>query len=63
MLAECPCCGEQCEVKEYRRLTQYCKERDADNYINCCKDCKIQDDAHWEEMWKEYYYSQGFGAY
>lgn len=58
----CPCCKETCEVNEYRRLTQYCQERDSDNYIVCCKDCKAEDDSHWEEMWKEYYYSQGFGG-
>ena len=62
-MKECPCCGEIKEVSIHRRLTQYCEERSEDNYIECCLDCKKEDDAHWKEMWAEYYNSQGYGGF
>lgn len=60
-LEKCNCCGKKRKLDTYRRLTQYCNDKD--NWITCCKDCKKEDDAHWKEMWKDYYESQGFGGY
>lgn len=59
MLTECPCCKKQGKVEEHRRLTQY--SNSGDNYITCCKDCKVVDDEHWKWMWTDYYESQGYG--
>lgn len=59
-LLQCSICTKKRKVETHRRLTQY--NNDEDNWIACCKECKAEDDAHWKEMWKDYYESQGFGG-
>lgn len=60
-LSECPCCHKKRKVETRRRLCQY--NDDELNWITCCKECKLEDDSHWKEMWEDYYESQGFGGF
>ena len=57
----CPVCNKQRKLETHRRLCQY--DNDENNWLTCCKECKINDDAHWKEMWAEYHNSQGFGGF
>ena len=40
-------------VVRYHQRTQYSNEED--NWVNACPFCKEMNDAHWDEMWDEYY--------
>lgn len=57
----CPCCKKKRKLTTFRRSTQYTD--DSKNWLTCCKDCKKQDDAHFDAQWKDYYESQGFGGF
>jgi hypothetical protein len=50
----CPCCGLYFNwpVTTKRRHTQYCDE--ANNYMTSCKECHHEDDAYYDELWREY---------
>ncbi len=37
----------------HRQSTQY--EHQLSNYVCLCAPCTKENDAYWEEMWKEYY--------
>lgn len=58
-LTECNICKKKRKVEEHRRLTQYTD--DTKNWMTCCRDCIVQDNEHYQAMWKDYYESQGFG--
>lgn len=60
-LESCPMCDKKRKLEKYRRMSQY--NDDESNWITCCKKCKVEDDAHWKEMWREYYRDQGFGGF
>ena len=50
---KCDCCGTRSyKVINYHQRTCYTNE--ADNYVNCCPECKIENDAYWDERWEEY---------
>jgi hypothetical protein len=53
----CPQCGRylRWSVKTTRRHTQYCEE--ASNWLTACKECQIEDDAYFDDLWNQYYSS------
>lgn len=51
-VGECECCGDPGGVR-YRQNTMY--NDDERNFVTLCPECRIENDEHWEEMWKEYY--------
>ena len=58
MLGYCPCCEQwfKWPVTTERRHTQYCEE--SNNYLTACPDCQYEDDAYFDELWKDYYASR-----
>ena len=70
LLGYCPYCGryfrwritterrltQYCDTKQNymteRRLTQYCDTKQ--NYMTACKECHDEDNAYYEELWREY---------
>ena len=54
LLGYCPCCGLYFTwpVTTERRHTQYCDE--ANNYMTSCKECHEEDNAYFDELWREY---------
>ncbi len=54
LLGYCPCCGRyfRWRVTTERRHTEY-HELKA-NYLTACKECHEEDDAYFDELWKEY---------
>lgn len=50
----CPCCNRYFRklVTTERRHTEYCEQRN--NYLTACRDCHLDDDAYYDELWKEY---------
>lgn len=53
----CPWCGQwfRWSVSTKRRHTQYCDE--AANWLTACRECQEEDDAYYDELWKDYYSS------
>lgn len=58
---KCPCCKRIKLVSTHRRLTQYTDDRL--NYLLCCKSCIGVDNSFYNDMWKDYYKSQGVGEF
>lgn len=54
LLGYCPCCGRyfRWRITVERRLTQYYDNKQ--NYMTACKECHDEDNAYYEELWKEY---------
>lgn len=54
LLGYCPYCDHyfQWPITTTRRHTQYCEE--ANNYLTACKKCHYEDDAYYDELWREY---------
>lgn len=49
---KCQCCGDENEtVSRYRQKTCY-HEEDL-NWATLCDHCKIDNDAYWEDRWRE----------
>lgn len=51
----CPCCDRyfRWPVTTTRRHTAYCEE--ANNYMTSCRECHEEDNAYYDELWKDYY--------
>jgi hypothetical protein len=49
---ECERCGEE-NSETYRQHTFYPNEED--NWVTLCESCRKENDAYWEEMWRDYY--------
>ena len=55
LLGYCPCCRRYFKwpVTTTHRHTQYCEE--ANNYMTSCRECHEEDNAYYDELWKDYY--------
>ena len=54
LLGYCTCCDRYLRwpITTERRHTQYCDTKN--NYLTACKECHYEDDAYYDELWKEY---------
>ena len=54
LLGYCPWCGRyfRWPITTERRLTEYCEIKS--NYMTACKECHDEDNAYFDELWKEY---------
>lgn len=58
LLGYCPCCGRyfRWPITVARRHTQYCEE--SNNYMTACVECHEEDNAYYDELWRDYYASR-----
>jgi len=55
---------ERCESTDAERRRQNTFYPDEeDNYVTLCPQCHKDNESYWEDMWIEYYSSQGLGYY
>lgn len=50
----CPCCNRwfKWPITVARRHTEYCDE--ASNYLTACDECHEEDNAYFDELWRDY---------
>jgi coenzyme F420-reducing hydrogenase beta subunit len=53
----CQHCGSATAVRR-RQNTMY--EDEESNFATLCVECQDEADEHWQDMWNDYYSSQGF---
>ena len=50
----CPCCERYQQGVERRRMNTNYVEAES-NFMTSCEECFEDSEAHWSEMWREYY--------
>ena len=53
----CPLKCDRCGTRNYTVINyrqRTCYTNDADNHVNVCPECKIENDLYWDERWEEY---------